>query len=394
MPPANPASANPSAASLPRAPDLVIIGGGIVGLWCALRASDAGLRTVLLEKGRIGQGASGGFLGALMPHQPVHWTAEKAFQLDALMTLETEIANLQERSGIDCGYRRCGRLIPTRTAKKYAQRVDWRTAAKQNWPRTSPTGTPLEWQLLDATPNADWLAPDAAPRGCEYDTLSARVSPRGLLPALAATARRTVHIHEHAALAEVRDGGATLVLEDGTHLTPGRVIMTAGCDTFDLLQPVTGRRLGRGVKGQAALMRPLQSIDPCSPILYFGGVYVIAHDNGLIAIGSTSENEFADATTTDHQLDALIERATMLCPALEGATVIERWAGVRPNSIGRHPMIGQLPEAPNIIACTGGYKISFGIAHKMADAAIGFVTAQDPVIPARFEVAAHYACPE
>ncbi|KUO57208.1 MAG: hypothetical protein APF80_04285 [Alphaproteobacteria bacterium BRH_c36] len=377
---------------MPRAPDLAIVGGGIVGLWCAMRAGAAGLCTVLLEKGRIGQGASGGFLGALMPHQPVRWTPEKAFQLDALMSLETEITLLEERTGIDCGYRRCGRLIPTRTEKKRAQRTDWQAAARQNWPTASPGGKLLEWRLLDATPDARWLARDAAPLGCEFDTLSARVSPRALLAALALATSRTVHIRERTAVARLHDGGAMIVLDDGTELKPGRVILTAGYETFDFLEDMAGRRLGRGVKGQAALMHPLQPVDPHAPIIYFGGVYVISHDNGLIAIGSTSENEFVDAAATDHRLDDLIARATMICPALEGAALQERWSGVRPNAIGRHPMIGPLPACPRIVVCTGGYKISFGIAHRMADAALGFVTGQRSSVPPRYATAAHYAC--
>ncbi|MBU1212338.1 MAG: FAD-binding oxidoreductase [Alphaproteobacteria bacterium] len=392
MPPPQSDIANATTPALPRAPDLAIIGGGIVGLWCAVRAGAAGLRTVLLEKDRIGQGASGGFLGALMPHQPIRWTPEKAFQLDALMSLETEIVMLQERTGIDCGYRRCGRLIPTRTEKKRAQRIDWQAAARQNWPMASPGGTLLEWRLLDATPDAGWLAPDAAPLGCEFDTLSARVSPRALLAALAVAAGSTVDIRERSRVARLHDGGALIVLDDGTELTPGRIILTAGYETFDFLHALAGRRLGRGVKGQAALMHPRRPVDPDAPILYFGGVYVIAHDNGLIAIGSTSESEFADATATDHRLDDLVARAMTICPALDGAALQERWTGVRPNAIGRHPMIGPRPDCPRIVVCTGGYKISFGIAHRMADAALGFVTDQKTALPSRFEIAAHLAC--
>ena len=58
--------------SIPATPDVVIIGAGVVGLWCALRAKQRGLSVVVVEKGRIGQGASGGILGALMPHRPVN----------------------------------------------------------------------------------------------------------------------------------------------------------------------------------------------------------------------------------------------------------------------------------------------------------------------------------
>ena len=139
-----------------RSPDLLIIGGGIVGLWCAARASDAGLKTLLVDKGRLGQGSSGGFLGALMPHQPVRWTTEKQYQLEALLALETEIAALEETTGIDCGYLRCGRIIPTQTEKKRAERLEWREAAKQNWPAFSTTGQALAWNVNEQPPDGTW----------------------------------------------------------------------------------------------------------------------------------------------------------------------------------------------------------------------------------------------
>ncbi|MCH9808876.1 MAG: FAD-binding oxidoreductase [Alphaproteobacteria bacterium] len=379
-----------AAHSIPTAPDLLIVGGGIVGLWCALKASRLGLETVLVDKGRIGQGASGGFLGALMPHQPVSWTDIKAFQLDALMSLETEAEWLKSETGIDCAYLRCGRLIPTQTQKKYAERLAWQAAAKQNWPTHSPTGAPIAWNILNDTPDPGWLSSKLAPLGCEFDTMSARINPRRLIEALRKVADATVGIFEMSPVTDLGDG-TCVTLANGTKLTPGRVILTAGYQSFELLQPVTGKVLGRGVKGQAALLQPRNPIDPAAPILYRGGVYVIAHESGRIAVGSTSETEFENPFEPTAKLDDIIERATQLCPALEQAEIIERWAGVRPNAVGRQPIIGALPEVPRIVVASGGFKISFGIAHKMADAALGFITGETPSLPVNFKVETHYS---
>lgn len=375
----------------PQSPDLLIVGGGIVGLWCAVRAAAAGLNTVVVEKNGLGQGASGGFLGALMPHQPIRWTDEKAFQLEALLSLESEIAALEHRTGASCGYLRCGRLIPTKTERKCRERPAWCAAAADNWPQTSPTDTAIDWRILEATPDADWLAPEQAPLGAEYETLSARANPRQLVSVLSSVARADTHVLEGAEVTDLADG-SRVVLKDGTVFTPGRVILTAGYQSFPMLQAITNRNLGRGVKGQAALMRPRAPIKPDRPILYFGGLYVIAHAEDRIAVGSTSETTFQDPVGTTTLLDDLIARASELCPALRGAETIERWAGVRPNAVGRHPVIGPLPETPRLILATGGFKISFGIAHKMADAAIGYVTGRTPSLPDSFRVETHYAC--
>jgi len=50
--------------------DLLIVGGGIMGLWAAVHAERQGIDTLLIDAGKLGQGASGGVLGALMPYMP------------------------------------------------------------------------------------------------------------------------------------------------------------------------------------------------------------------------------------------------------------------------------------------------------------------------------------
>ncbi|PZR70212.1 MAG: D-amino-acid oxidase, partial [Stutzerimonas stutzeri] len=63
--------------------DLIVVGGGVMGLWTALFAARQGLSVHLAERRTIGAGASGGVLGALMPHLPDRWNAKKAFQFAA-----------------------------------------------------------------------------------------------------------------------------------------------------------------------------------------------------------------------------------------------------------------------------------------------------------------------
>ncbi|MGB7286840.1 MAG: FAD-dependent oxidoreductase, partial [Salaquimonas sp.] len=84
-------------------PDLIVVGGGIFGLWAARHAIKRGERVLVLEKREIGAGASGGFLGALMPHMPDNWEAKKQLQFAALSSMPAAIARLEAETGIDCG---------------------------------------------------------------------------------------------------------------------------------------------------------------------------------------------------------------------------------------------------------------------------------------------------
>ena len=343
--------------------DIAVIGGGIVGLWTAFEAARQGRSVVLLEKRHIGAGASGGLLGALMPHQATSWNAKKQFQLDGLLTLEDEIAALEELTGIDTGYRRCGRLMPIRNAEKRRKSDEWAGASHDAWPY------PYRWMVAEATIYSDWLSPDEMPLGTNADNLSARVDPRNLVAALRKALELSgVAIREETTI--LFDDTRKPLLPDGTPVVAGHVVLSAGWQTFGLVDPEFAEPTGRGVKGQAALLKPAQPIDTAQPILYDNGTYVIAHDSGLVAVGSTSEDAFDDPASVDEKLDAVIDRARLLCPALVNAEVVEKWAGIRPRASGREPLVGPLPGFANTLIAAGGFKISFAIAHLMAKAVL------------------------
>ena len=68
--------------------ELVIVGGGIMGLWAALKADRHGIDTILIDGAGIASGASGGLLGSLMAHMPDRWNEKKQLQFEGLLTLE------------------------------------------------------------------------------------------------------------------------------------------------------------------------------------------------------------------------------------------------------------------------------------------------------------------
>ncbi|MBO6639945.1 MAG: FAD-binding oxidoreductase [Roseitalea sp.] len=357
----------------PASPDIAIVGGGIVGLWCAHVAAKRGAQVLLIEKRTIASGASGGMLGALMPHQPTGWNAKKQLQLDGLLSLPGRVAELEAQTALSCGYARTGRLMPIGHPEKRRQSAQWADGAAEHWPEG------CAWTVEDANPAPGWMTDGALTDGVNHDTLSARIDPRRLTAALRAALETHDHvsIRENAEITRIGADGALTLPNDET-IAPGTTIIAAGTGAFALVDPAEPGRVGRGVKGQGALLKPTRPVDPVSPILYDKGVYVIAHESGHIAVGSTSEDTFDAPDTTDDKLDGIVAKATALCPALEGAAIIERWAGVRPRAEGREPLVGPLPGGHNVILATGGFKISFAIAHLMADAAVGYALGGQP----------------
>ena len=362
-----------------------------MGLWAAVKAERLGMSTVLVEAGHAGQGASGGLLGALMPHMPDRWNAKKQMQFEALVTLEEEVARLEAETGLSCGYRRSGRLIPL--PKPHLRTIALRHSAEaeSNWRQG---GHDFGWHVTGAPLQPGWPAAGFAEAGLVHDTLAARVFPRGLVGALRAALAQARHVNlaEGHEVAGIDPALARIAFRDGKTLGFGHCIVAAGHQAFPLIEAISAKLskpLGQPVKGQAALLAA--EIDPDWPLLFLDGLYVVPHDGGRVAIGSTSEDHFEAPSSTDALLDDLISRARVLAPALADAPVVERWAGLRPKAIDRDPMVGPHPDHPGVIALAGGFKVSFGLAHHLADAALRIVQGGDAGLPASFMLENHLA---
>ncbi|TPW31646.1 FAD-binding oxidoreductase [Martelella alba] len=371
--------------------DLVIVGGGIMGLWAAYHAEKAGIETLVVDAGTPGHGASNGLVGVLMAYMPDLWDEKKQFQFDALLRLERDLAMLSAETGIETSYRRSGRIMPinserqrnTALARQEEARINWKVGDRR-----------FRFDVLEDAPVTGWPAARPDRFGYIFDDLAAHVFPRDVVTALLAflADARHVRIMPEMPVTGIDTAGHAIRLADGGTIGFGSVIIAAGTGAFPLMQPhlaPEGRALGRGVKGQAALMAA--DLDPGLPILYDEGLYVVPHSGGRVAIGSTSEDRFADPSSTDQQLEALIAAARLAVPALADAPVIERWAGLRPRAIARDPVVGALPGLDHVIALAGGFKTSFGLAHVLAEHAV--LTAAGNVsvaLPLKFHPKIHH----
>lgn len=352
-----------------RGPDVLVIGGGIFGLSVALAARRAGLAVRVLEAERIGGGASGGPVGALVPHSPGRWSALHAFQLAALAALPAHIAEVEAASGVATGYARPGRLTPLGTQEARGRAEADAAGARQRWVDAG------RWEVLDALPPEaeGWLAPEAAAHGLVRDNLSARLDPPAHLAGLASCLGDAVG---HGVALRLDPDGPAAVTRDG-RVQARHVVVAAGWRSWDMVAPIAPRLAGGAVKGQAAL---LAGAGAGRPLITAPGLYIVPHGRG-VAVGSTSEPCFADAATTDARLDALVERAQALCPALGRAPVTQRWAGLRPKPPGRMPVAGPLPGHPGLWIAGGGFRIGLGIAHAVADALVAEMVGAAPLIP-------------
>jgi len=338
--------------------DITIRGAGIFGLSIAWICVQRGARVQIIDPNGAGAGSSGGIVGALAPHVPENWNPKKAFQLDSLLMAQTFWSQVEAAGGAAAGYARTGRVQPIADDHALQLAKARSGSAQQLWQDNAT------WQIVKADTANAW-APDSPTGQLIHDTLSALVHPRQACAALvAALAAKGVAIQANA-----DDQGQTLWATGATGLQE----MTANHH----------RQIGNGVKGQAALL----DFDARGKAQVFAnGVHIIPHLDGTTAIGSTSEREYDDPASTDTQLDTVIEKARTAVPALRDARVLDRWAGVRPRSRSRAPMLGAWPGRHGHFIANGGFKIGFGMAPKVAHVMADLLLDGQDAIPVGFRV--------
>jgi len=354
--------------------DLIVIGGGIWGLSCAYACAVRGQRVAIFEAGKIGQGASGGVVGAMSPNVPEGWNAMKQFQFEALACAGDFWAEVDALSGLSSGYGRIGRVMPITTARERTLSDERAENAKTLWQGQ------YHWNVLDAHP---LLPARTTPFGVSHDTLSARMFPSKAVASLAqACLQLGVKINEHSPVTGLDSG---VVSGDWGEARADAIILAGGVDGFALLDTYMDCITGTGVKGQAALL-------DCdlgkAPQLFADGVYVIPHAGGVTAVGSTAEKTW-DHVEVDEKLEAVIAKARVIFPDLGNARVLQRWAGVRPKARRRYPMLGPIPAMNGVFSAMGAYTIGFGIAHAVGRVLADFAGGNTFDLPKNFTVNWH-----
>ena len=333
--------------------DLTVMGAGVFGLSVAYACARRGARVRVIDPGGVGAGASGGIVGALAPHVPEKWTDTKAFQLDSLLMAQDWWAGVADLSGLPTGYARTGRLQPVTGAGVDLARARG-IAAAGLWQGQAV------WQLVPAADHAGWM-PHSPSGWLIHDTLSALIHPRRAVTALAAA---------------VRALGGQIVTAAGPE---GQVLWATG---HAGLTEIPG--LGAGEKGQAALL----DYDARGKAqLFADALHLVPHLDGTVAIGSTSERRWSDPAGTDTRLEALIADARRTFPMLATAPVLARWAGIRPRSTNRSPILGAHPTLPGAFIANGGFKIGFGIAPLVGEVMADLILKGHDRIPVDFRPA-------
>ncbi|MEU6082004.1 glycine oxidase ThiO [Streptomyces sp. NPDC047108] len=341
----------------PAAYDVLVVGGGIIGLVTAWRAARRGLRTAVADPSPAG-GAAQVAAGMLAAVTELHYGEETLLGLN-LASAERYpdfAAELQEASGLDIGYRACGTLAVALDADDRAHMRELH-ALQLRYGLDSQWLTGRECRRLEPM-----LAPGV--RGGLRVDGDHQTDPRRLAAALLkACERGGVDLHRSWArrLTTLRDRATGAVLDDGTALVAEQTVLAAGSWSGrldgvpeDVVPPV------RPVKGQVLRLRVPDAYAPflsrtVRAVVRGGQVYLVPRESGELVIGATSEELGWDTTVTAGGVYELLRDAHELVPGLTELPLVETCAGLRPGSPDNAPLLGPT-ELPGLHLATGHYR--------------------------------------
>jgi glycine oxidase len=332
--------------------DVVIIGGGVIGLSIAWRAATAGLSVTVVEESP-GRGASWAAAGLLAPITEVHHGEEQVLQLGvaSLEMYPSFVAELEDLTGASVAYRSQGTLIVAPNADDFAALGDLYKLQQE---------LGLVSRALKRR-DARSLEPSLAPafRAAWLIEGDHQIDNRALADALGEACRMSgVQMITDVAVAidVTSDRARGVRLASNSTVACDRVVLAAGCwsSAIDGI-PDDVRPPVRPVKGQLLYLR-----GPANPPLITHNVrgldvYLVPRRDGRIVVGATVEEQGFDTTVTAAAVYQLLRDAYELVPGLGELELLECVAGLRPGSPDNAPMLGE-SGLEGLLVATGHYR--------------------------------------
>jgi glycine oxidase len=327
---------------------VVVVGGGVVGCAVALRLVKAGAQCTVLERSVPGAEASSAAAGILAPQAEAEGPgAFLSLCLRSRSLYPDFVEELEALSGLRVGYRRSG-VLHLAFAQASVEKLRTRVTAQVT--------EGLSAELLDG--NAvrrlePALSPDVLAGALFQDDGS--VDNRLLMRALSMAAERagarfvTGNVR---ALLETR-GRTSGVDVDGAPLHADAVVVAAGAWTG--LVPGCGLspRQVRPARGQMVMLR--SRLPLLERVAFSDDGYLVPRADGHLLAGSTVEFEGFAKEVTARGLKHILGVALQLVPSLADIPVVETWAGFRPFTEDRLPVLGPGP-LPGLFLASGHFR--------------------------------------
>lgn len=352
--------------------DVLVVGGGVIGLGVAWELAQRGATVRVVERARIGQGTTWAAAGIL----PAARADTAIDPLDRIRGLSHEAypqwaATIFDQTGIDCGLRHCGGYYLASTPGEAASLV----ASIDYW---QELGLPAErlsaGQLAQRVPAiADW-ARSSGFRAALYSEGEYQIRPPDLLRGLAAACRSLgVRIDESTGGDLVRSGDqASFRLHNtsgdnlpGEEITAAAVVLCGGVWSGQAAADFGLQMSVVPIRGQMLLYR--FAAPPFRSVINEGHRYFVPRDDGHVLVGSGEEEVGFENGTTAESLSMLAQWAESLLPEVATMKPVKSWSGLRPATFDGFPIIGKVPEVENLFVATGHFRSGVHLAPATAE---------------------------
>jgi D-amino-acid dehydrogenase len=337
-------------------PDVIVVGGGVVGAATAYECARHGMETVLVDRADVGRATDAGagiISGETDTRRDAGWYE---FGVRAAAYYDPLLRAVAADGGGETGYARCGMLL---AATGEDEREAFLAAKQHILNRRAARGTPAPADLREVSPDEarEFFPAFGHVVGAVYYRHAARVDGRLLARALAQAARRRGVTVRRGSVSEIvnRNGRTGGVVLDGEPCAAGHVIIAGGAwsqafaDQLKIHVPVEPQR------GQIIHLKMRNAdVSKWSIVNGFRGHYIVPWPDGRVVVGASREtgSGFDPRLTAEGVRDVLAE-ALRAAPGLSDAEVHEMRVGLRPLSADLRPVLGAVPTVEGVYLATG-----------------------------------------
>jgi glycine oxidase len=333
--------------------DVVIVGGGVIGLSIARELSLRGVpKVTVIERGEFGKEASWAAGGILAPQVEAD-RPDEFFELARASRdlYPAFVRALQDETGIDLQLEQTGTLYVGFTAddeREMRRRFDWQTRA----------GLRVEWLSGE---DVRRLESNLSPRvRCALRFPDDwQVENRRLTEALVrANQQLGVQLIANCEIRSVRieHRRVTGIESEKTSIDAATIVIAAGAWTSEIKTADTNSSAVQiePVRGQ---MFCFQNEPPLTRhVVYSSRGYLVPRRDGRLLAGSTSEHVGFDKRVTDEGAISIKSMAFEIAPGLESSAIVDSWAGFRPHAPDDLPVLGPAADIDGLFYATGHYR--------------------------------------
>ena len=339
--------------TLPLKSDLLVIGGGVIGLSVARACQLRGRQVTLLDRPEPGMAASVAAAGMLSPLAEA--SEDGPFLetgLTSLASYPAWVAAIESEGTGTIGFRASGKLKVAQTDEGF-RKLEALAA------RMTDRQLPFAWYLANRLRDVAGTS-IAATRDALFLERDAHLDPRRLVEVLARAVDRagvTHHVDARWGVARLEPNtarGIAVHLTDGRSLTAEQVVLAGGAWTGKIAGLPSGIPHVRPVLGQALMLEAPEV--PLTTTLETESVYLVPREGGRILVGATVEERGFQILHTAEARDHLWGQAAAVLPPLADAVLAEHWSGLRPGTPDTLPVIGPVPDAPGLFMATGHFR--------------------------------------